>query len=409
MVKLSNQERLKPWMGVILFVIGLAFLAVIGSIMQTFLGLAGLVLTELGFLGISILFCVIRKVSIKEVFPISKVTGRGILGVLFMTAGAFLLNLLALGISMLFAPNVEESITGLSNFLYGSKTVYALILLIVAIMPAVCEEAFMRGAVLSCFRSLNRDWVICLIIGVMFGILHLDPLRFLNTACLGAVLAFVMVKTNNFIYPMMIHFINNFISSAAGFFTMSATENSQEAIETAVSAIDLSNKQLILGQYMLYGFAAPILLVLGAMFLDRKSHRPRRFLIAGIISAVLFIGGLGLTVSSTAGTLLNGGLLNWNSSYEVTEEAIQGKNLAEAGIDIEEEKAHMVTATATTGGAEVKFVIYDENGNEIASKTASGMMIFSETISFKPGHYTLAFEGGEDLVGKTFEYQVLVY
>lgn len=408
MVKLSNQERLRPWMGVVLFAIGLTFLATLGSIMQVYLGMAGLVLTELGFLAIAILFCVIRKVSIKEVFPIKKVTGRDILGVLFMTVGAFLLNLLALGISMLFAPNVDETISDLSNFLYGNKMVYALILLFVAILPAVCEEAFMRGAVLSCFRSLKKDWVICLIIGVMFGILHLSPLRFLNTACLGAILAYVMAKKNNFILPMMIHFINNFISSAVGFLGMNASGNSSEMTEMVSATMEGAGKLSMLGTYMLAGFAAPLFLVLGAMFLDREHHRPRRFLIAGIISAALFFGGMVISVSSNIGGFMGNNLLNWNYSYTITEESLSADNLAEAGIEIDEERTCMVVVSANVIGGELSFTMEDEEGNAIISKSAKNMLIVSEAVHLKPGHYSLYFEGGEDLVGKQFAYEVIV-
>lgn len=408
MVKLSNQERLRPWMGVVLFAIGLTFLATLGSIMQVFLGMAGLVLTELGFLAIAILFCVIRKVSIKEVFPIKKVTGRDILGVLFMTAGAFMLNMLALGISMLFAPNVEETISDLSNFLYGNKMVYALILLFAAILPAVCEEAFMRGAVLSCFRSLKKDWVICLIVGVMFGILHLSPLRFLNTACLGAILAYVMAKKNNFILPMMIHFINNFISSAAGFLGMNASGNSSEMTEMVSATLEGTSKVSLLGSYMLAGFAAPLLLVLGAMFLDREHHRPRRFLIAGIISAALFFGGMVISVSSSISGFMGNNLLNWNYSYTITEESLSADNLAEAGIEIDEERTCMVVVSANVIGGELSFTMEDEEGNAIISKSAKNMLLVSEAVRLKPGHYSLYFEGGEDLVGKQFAYEVIV-
>ncbi len=395
-------------MGVVLFAIGLTFLATLGSIMQVYLGMAGLVLTELGFLAIAILFCVIRKVSIKEVFPIKKVTGRDILGVLFMTVGAFLLNLLALGISMLFAPNVDETISDLSNFLYGNKMVYALILLFVAILPAVCEEAFMRGAVLSCFRSLKKDWVICLIIGVMFGILHLSPLRFLNTACLGAILAYVMAKKNNFILPMMIHFINNFISSAVGFLGMNASGNSSEMTEMVSATMEGTGKLSMLGTYMLAGFAAPLFLVLGAMFLDREHHRPRRFLVAGIISAALFFGGMVISVSSNIGGFMGNNLLNWNYSYTITEESLSADNLAEAGIEIDEERTCMVVVSANVIGGELSFTMEDEEGNAIISKSAKNMLLVSEAVHLKPGHYSLYFEGGEDLVGKQFAYEVIV-
>ena len=410
MVKLSNQERLKPWMGVILFVIGVVFLIFPGSLMQIKWGMGGLIATEFGFLGIAILYCVIRKVSIKEVFPVKKITARDLFGTLFMFAGGFLLNLITIGFSMLIlnfiglGDSLNEA-AALSDFLYGSKSLYIVIMLVAAVLPAICEEAFMRGAVLSSFRSLGKDWVIVLIIGAMFGILHLSPLRFLNTACLGAVLAFIMVKKNNIILPMIVHLLNNLISTLVGFF--GTNSGAGEAVTGSLEGLNYTS---LLGSYLTMGFLCPIFFVLGAMLLDREHHRPRRFLIAGIISAVLLFGGIALSSASalSGGSIFGDTLLNWNYSHVVTEEDVQCPNLAEAGIEITEERNYMVVVSANAVGGEITFTMTDENGEEVFSKTSSNMLIVSEYITLKPGHYTLEFTGGDDLVGKTFAYDVIV-
>ncbi|MCR4616723.1 MAG: CPBP family intramembrane metalloprotease [Lachnospiraceae bacterium] len=410
MEKLSNQERLKPWMGVILFVVGLLFLMFAGSFMQTKWGMVGLVTTELGFLAISVIYCLITRVKIKEVFPIKKITVADFFGVVFMLIGSFMLNLICVGVSLLFTPDASEEIGGLSGFLYGSTSLYIIIMLVAAILPAICEEAFMRGAVLSNFRSIKKDWVICLIIGAMFGILHLSPLRFLNTACLGFVLAFIMVKRNNILLPMLLHFLNNFISTVVGFVSLKASggEAAQEALSAATTALDSMNGLTFLGSYLTIGFSCPIFFVLGAMLLDRKNHRPRRFLIAGIISAVLMVAGIALTSTSVVKNMLGGDGFSWNYSYVVTQEDISGKNLAESNFTVEEEKSFMVIVSATAGDAEIKFVMEDENGEVIFEKSSSGMLIVSESINLQPGDYTLYFEGNDDIVGNKLTYQVIV-
>ena len=70
MQKLTNQERLKPWMGIVLFAVVMALFLTAGSYMQTNWGMTGLILTELMFLATAVGFCLIRKVKIKEVFPV---------------------------------------------------------------------------------------------------------------------------------------------------------------------------------------------------------------------------------------------------------------------------------------------------------------------------------------------------
>ena len=70
MEKISNQERLKPWMGIVLFAVVMALFLTAGAYMQTNWGKLGLLLTEVMFLLLAVGFCLIRKVNIKEMFPI---------------------------------------------------------------------------------------------------------------------------------------------------------------------------------------------------------------------------------------------------------------------------------------------------------------------------------------------------
>ena len=404
MQKLTNQEKMKPWMGFVLFFVGVLFLLFAGSYMQSNWGIPGLILTEIGFLAISVIYCLIRKVSLKEVFPIKKITVRDFFGTIFMFAGGFLANLVAIGISFFVLDHLGQSLSGeisdLSDFLYGNKMLYIVLVLVVAVTPAICEEAFMRGAVLSNFRGLKHDWVTVLIIGIFFGILHLSPLRFLNTAILGGILAYIMVKKNNILLPMLVHFLNNFVTSIAGVASSGSGTD-------AAAALDNVNTSITLGSFLVMGFLFPLLLVIGAKLYD-KNLKGTNFAIAGILSGVMFAGGILLVVIASLNGLYKNALLNWNYTYQVTEETMECENLAEAGIDITEEKTYSIIVSSTASKAEITFTMVDEDGNEIISKSGSGMLVVSENIELTPGHYGLYFTGGEDMVGKMFSYQVIV-
>ena len=406
MQQLTDQERLKPWMSVALFAVGVVYLITAGSFMQSRWRTVGLVLSELGFLTLAVLFCVITKVKIKEVFPIKKITVRDFFGVVFMFIGGFLLNMTCMGISMtvlsvLGKTEVFDEVVGLQEFLFGNQPSFTIIVLTAAVMPAICEEAFMRGAILSGFRSLKKDWVIILLVGLFFGILHLSPLRFLNTACLGAILAYIMVKKNNILLPMLLHFLNNVISSISGFVGSSQ--------ETDISSVlDTIDPVMLLGSFLILTFIAPIMLVVGAILLDKGANKTKSIVIAAVISGAMLIGGIGISLFSAAGSMMNGSLLNWNYTFTVTEDTLSAKNLAEAGIEVEEERTYMVVVSSVATGAEISFTIQDENGEEVLSRSAKNMLVVSENIKLSPGHYDLFFEGGEDMVGKAFSYQVIV-
>ena len=299
--ELSTQAKWKPWKGIVLFIIAFAWLF-IGSLSSYFIGTAGIFITQLGFLGIALLACVINKTPIKEVFPIKKLTVRDFFGTLLMWIGALPLGLLsALAVGKLMPETFAEVTSGVSAISTG---IVVLGFITTVICPPICEEAIMRGAILSNFRGIKKDWIIILIIGVMFGILHTDAVRFLNTTLLGACMAYLMVKRNNFILPMMFHFINNFvtigISTIAS--TFATTEQTVDVSEATAQSIDA------IPSFMILAFLCPMILVIGAHLIKRQAEISEgkeksgmklgtKIALSAIPCVLLLGGGIALTVA----------------------------------------------------------------------------------------------------------------
>lgn len=84
-------------------------------------------------------------------------------------------------------------------------------LLIIAVTPALCEELTMRGAVLSGYRKLGINKA-AVITGFLFGVLHLNPPQFLYTFALGIILAYMVDATGSIFASMICHFIFNGIN-----------------------------------------------------------------------------------------------------------------------------------------------------------------------------------------------------
>ena len=297
MQQLTNQERLRPWAGFVLAGVAVAALLFAGSAMQRAWGLWGLAATELMMLALAVGYCLIFRVKLKEVFPVRRITGREFGGVMLLLAGGYGLSMVAVGLSMTILPSSMQEIEGLNDFLYSGNNLLLLIP-IATILPAICEEAIMRGAILSSFRSWKRDWLIVLVVGIIFGIFHLSPLRFLNTACLGMILAFLMVKRNNILLPMLLHFLNNLIAVGAG--ALSSILPSTVDVSTALASVQPVQ---LLGTYLIAGCSFPMLLTLGAMLISPETHKKKRFLFAGIASGVLFFAGFVLMTFSVMNTL----------------------------------------------------------------------------------------------------------
>ena len=263
--ELSTQARWKPWKGVILFVIALVWL-ITASIGSFFLGAFTTLIIQLGFLGISIVACLINKTPLKEVFPIKKITVRDFFGMLLMWMGALPLGLLSGVVVGKFMPETFENVT---SGVQEIASVAVIGFIATVICPPICEEAIMRGAVLSNFRGIKKDWVIVLIIGVMFGILHTDAVRFLNTALMGGCLAYLMVKRNNIVLPSLFHFINNFtLIGISSISSMTAQQQGQTvtAAEATSAAVDA------LPSLMIFATLSPLFLVLGVHLIKRQTE-----------------------------------------------------------------------------------------------------------------------------------------
>lgn len=286
MVELSNQSKWKPWMAFVLEAVVIVLLLFVGSRMQMAWGITGLILTELMLLAVAIVTVVVYKTPVREVFPIKIPTIKEIVGLIILAIAGMMANLICLGFSFCIVPTAAEEITGVSQFLY-SETGFLASVLIVAVLPAICEEAVHRGVILSHLRSLKKDWVIILIMGCFFGLFHLSALRFLSTAWLGILLSYVMVKKNNFLFPVLLHFFNNFISTLFG--SMSGGGATEEVVMQI-------NGPMLLGSYCVIGFLAPVLLVVADSLICPKLHK-KHWVITILMSIALLVIGIICTLA----------------------------------------------------------------------------------------------------------------
>ncbi|MEW5974593.1 MAG: ABC transporter permease subunit/CPBP intramembrane protease [Acidobacteriota bacterium] len=80
--------------------------------------------------------------------------------------------------------------------------------LVLGITPAICEELFFRGFVMSGFRRLGKTWAIFLS-ALLFGLAHSSIYRLLPTLFLGLLIGYVVWKTGSIFCGMVAHAVNN--------------------------------------------------------------------------------------------------------------------------------------------------------------------------------------------------------
>lgn len=393
MRNISDQGRLRPWMGFTLFAVLMVFFILVCVPLQMRSAIPGLIITELSFAAIAVLYCFIRKVKIKEVFPVRKPSAKDIFGCLLLLAGGFCISMISVSLTAAIFPGSASEASDLSSMIYG-KMGYIPTVLVIALMPAVCEEAIHRGAILSNFRSIKKDWIIVLIMAALFGLNHCSVLRFAATASLGAILSYVVVKKDNILLSMMMHFTNNLVSATAGYF---AAKN-PGLVES--SAQSLSS---YLGVYLLLGFAAPLFIALGMMLLDPKKDNKRRFAVAGILTGIMLISGIGLTLAGPGSRVL----LNSTISYRITEDTMDSQML---DFNVEEDTNATVAVILTNAEGDYRIRIDGDKGSNIINAPVphDGIRMFTYNVGLAQDHYTVTLVAEENAIGEQPQISVTV-
>jgi sodium transport system permease protein len=77
--------------------------------------------------------------------------------------------------------------------------------LLMAVLPAICEELAFRGFILSGLRHVGHKWWAIALSAVFFGIAHTVVQQSLAAAALGLVLGYIAVQTTSLIPAMLFH------------------------------------------------------------------------------------------------------------------------------------------------------------------------------------------------------------
>ncbi len=102
--------------------------------------------------------------------------------------------------------NTEEGL-----FTAKSGGDFWLLVFVVCVTPAICEEVFFRGFFQRTLeRKLGSKSVV--IGGVLFGLFHMQPLGLLTLAILGILFSFYFYRSRSLFPSMAAHFTNNLIA-----------------------------------------------------------------------------------------------------------------------------------------------------------------------------------------------------
>ena len=82
-------------------------------------------------------------------------------------------------------------------------------LFLLGIIPPICEEIFFRGLLYNGLKKNFKPFVSVVISALLFALMHQNITQFVYQFVLGIALAQIMERTNNLLYPMLLHMSNN--------------------------------------------------------------------------------------------------------------------------------------------------------------------------------------------------------
>lgn len=159
---------------------------------------------------------------------------------------------------------VFDSLESTTKFLVEAQTVpdFILIVLSIAVAPAICEEFLFRGLVFKNFEKVLSSSKSIFFTGLLFALFHFHPFNIVPLTILGIFLTFVVFHSGSIYTAVVCHFVNNFISALAVF------------VYGTDSLENIDNMQMTTGeqiQFVIIGIISVILFVLIMIVIKKNS------------------------------------------------------------------------------------------------------------------------------------------
>ena len=122
---------------------------------------------------------------------------------------------------------VENDVAELLAALTGAGHSWLMLMLAIAVTPAIVEEVVFRGYIQSATGGTIKK--VALFNGLLFGIMHLNLHQFLYTFLLGVIFAYMVYYTRSVWSAVFSHFIVNGVNVSLMYWAMHAQEYSVEA------------------------------------------------------------------------------------------------------------------------------------------------------------------------------------
>ena len=243
--------------------ISLLLMLYLGMAASAKMGIWSVFVTQGILLFVPLLYGWYIKTDFRALYQFRIPKGKHVLGCFALWIGTFI------GIMMLSYPlsqmrTMKESAQAVEEvFAAYMDQPFWVILLMLALMPAIVEECFFRGFLFGTLRNRLRPVVAILIASAVFGIYHMSLIKFFTTSLLGLAFVYAAYRSKSIFCSMLMHFCNNGISLFVSKYA--------DKIEK-LPFIDATAKATWI-DFVVFGLAAVCFIALGVWLLREKRDK----------------------------------------------------------------------------------------------------------------------------------------
>jgi len=144
-----------------------------------------------------------------------------------------------------------------------------LVIIVVSIVPAICEEVMFRGYIQRSFEFKVKPVWAALLTAVFFGLYHFNPYGLIPLIGLGFYFGYAAIKSDSIVVPMSLHFLNNFAAIILFFIY-----GNKDILNTHPSQVGNLESSIIM-------FFILLVLFIGVIFLIRNYYKQKIKIIGG--------------------------------------------------------------------------------------------------------------------------------
>jgi len=206
------REKQMPGIGdcVLLMCVVLLLMLYGGTYAQLKLGFGGVAVQQAFILICPLVYAWYMKADAKKLFSFKAPKAKGVLGGICLAIGGFLLAMVVGALLTPVFPQSAESLKALDEMIKGQPV--WVIILVMAVMPAIGEEFLFRGFLMGTLREKCRPWVAIAATTLIFAAYHMSLLKMFTISIIGLGLTVAAYMTGSIYVSMMMHFINNSVS-----------------------------------------------------------------------------------------------------------------------------------------------------------------------------------------------------